>query len=231
MPNWPTGFPRGAQGNWINAILCGAGHNFRLLLRLWGLIVGCATALATWTIGLYVRNYGMAVSRASLIVGTISLVAGPLGTLCGGWLVAQLARRHVPAPGLLVGAVALSLAPVAGLSFWLLPGRTYAIATYAALYFALVVAGPGCLGGVQAVTPDRHRGLISSFYLCTYSLVGFGIAPFIVGALNDYLFRSNGAINLSLAVLFCMSAIIGVPLALSGRRAYEAMLARMHLAE
>jgi MFS family permease len=201
------------------------------LFLLWSLIVGCATALATWTISLYARNYGMAVGRASLIVGTISLVAGPVATLCGGWLTDLLARRRVRGPGLLVGAAALSVAPIAGLSFWLLHGLTYAIATYATLYFALALAGPACLGGVQAVTPDRHRGLISSFYLCTYSLIGFGTAPFVVGALNDYLFHSKGAINLSLALLFCMSAMIGVPLALSGRRAYEAMLARADLAE
>jgi MFS family permease len=201
------------------------------LFLLWALIVGCATALATWTISLYARNYGMEVGKASLIVGTISLIAGPIASLCGGWLTDQLGKRKVAGAGLLVGAGALGLAPFAGLSFWLLHGLPYAVATYASLYFALAVAGPGCLSSVQAATPDRHRGLISSLYLCSYSLIGFGLAPLIVGIFNDYLFRSREAINLSLALLFFLFAVIGAPFALSGRHAYERMVERVDLFE
>lgn len=191
------------------------------IFLLYGLCVGSATALATWTISLYVRNYGVPASTASMIVGTVSLVIGPLGNMIGGWLTDRLAMRGVAGAGLLVGSGALALTPLAGLAFSAVHGLEVAVLAYGLVYFALSGAGPACLSSVQMVTPGEHRGLISSLYLCVYSLIGFGLGPLVVGLCNDYLFRSEAAIPFSLLVTFLLFAGIGVPVALSGRAGYQ----------
>jgi len=188
---------------------------------LYGLCVGSATALATWMISLYVRNYGVAASNASMIVGSVSLVIGPLGNMIGGWLTDRLAARGVAGAGLIVGAGALALTPFAGIAFSTIHSLEVAIVVYGLVYFALSGAGPACLSSVQLMTPGEHRGLISSLYLCVYSLIGFGLGPLVVGLCNDYLFRSTAAIPFSLLTTFLLFAGFGVPVALYGRAACQ----------
>lgn len=190
---------------------------------LYGLVVGNAMALSTWTISLYVRNYGVSVGNASLIVGFVSLLVGPVANFFGGWLTDRMAAKGTVAPALLITGGILGLTPILGLGFWLLPTLGFAIASYTGVYFISVAASPSCLSALQVVSPDRFRGVISSFYLCLYSLIGFGVAPLLVGLLNDYLFQSEGSINLSLALSFALFAVIGLPLALSGRQGYGNM--------
>jgi MFS family permease len=191
------------------------------LFLLYGLCVGSATALATWTISMYVRNYGVATSTASMIVGTVSLILGPLGNMLGGWLTDRLSSRGIAGAGMLVGSGALALTPFAGLAFSLIHSLPVAVVSYGLVYFALSGAGPACLSSVQMVTPGDHRGLISSLYLCVYSLIGFGLGPLAVGLANDFLFQSSTAIALSLLTTFLLFAGIGVPVVLSGRAGYQ----------
>lgn len=217
---------RGGFGHSFGYFWSARGTYLRIFL-LYGLCVGSATALATWTISLYVRNYGVPVSRASMIVGAVSLLIGPLGNMIGGWLTDRLVARGVAGAGMLVGAGALALTPLAGLAFLSADSLAVAVVTYALIYFCLSGAGPACLGGLQLVTPAAHRGLISSLYLCAYSLIGFGLGPLIVGIFNDYVFRSTAAIPFSLAVTFALFAGFGIPTILSGRGAYHRQMQRV----
>lgn len=198
------------------------------MFLLYGLAVGAAMALATWTISLYVRNYNVPVGTASIIVGLTSLIIGPFANMAGGWLTDRLNTMNVPAAGILVSSAVLAFLPVAGLSFWLLHGLGFAILTYVVSYFGLVMVGPACLGALQYVTPDQHRGVVSSLYLSAYSLLGYGLGPLIVGLFSDYVFKSEGTLHLSLAATFFIFAVIGVPISLSGRSAYQRLADMVH---
>jgi MFS family permease len=193
-----------------------------------GIDVAIASAMATWSVSLFVRKYGMAVGKASMIIGAISLVAGSISTLFGGWLTDQMIRRNVKAAPMVVAAGLIAACPVVGLVLWLSNSLLLTFAGYTVIYFAFNAGVPVCLMGVQLVTPDKHRGVISSFYLVTYSLLGLGGGPLLVGLSNDYLFQSPAAVGSSLALTFFALSLIGVPLALSGRNAYQSAAANVH---
>lgn len=62
---------------------------------------------------------------------------------------------------------------------------------------------PRCLAAAQGIAPVRMRAIASAVVLFAMSLVGLGIGPLLVGALNDAFEPRYGdeAIRVSLLVL------------------------------
>jgi hypothetical protein len=58
-----------------------------------------------------------------------------------------------------------------------------------------------------------------------------GAGPLLVGLSNDYLFQVSSAIGLSLSLTIVALSLIGVPLALCKRDAYQSVVAKVHCIE
>jgi MFS family permease len=155
--------------------------------------VWCATCL--------IRVHGMSLSESGLSMGLIQGVGGALGTYTGGRLCDALGRRDarwmvwIPALGALLSIPLLVV-------FLLWPTRAGALAGYApAMAFSVFFVGPS-YSVTQGLARLRMRAQAAAIVMFVINLIGLGIAPLAVGALNDWLAPRFGdeAVRYSLLV-------------------------------
>ncbi|QTH23386.1 MFS transporter [Rhizorhabdus wittichii] len=190
------------------------------------LLIGALTAVTgyavtSWSSSLFVRIHGMAPADAGKLIGLIGVIAGPLGTIVGGWLLDRLRTRGVVgAPMLIMGGgclIALATSAAVGHA---------ASLPLATLFFCVFMFGstftlPALYVGMQLLTPDRYRGIAASFNMMIYTLAGLGLGPTTVGAISDALGGEAGLAHAVVIVEAAMALVI-VPTALLARRAYHA---------
>jgi MFS family permease len=143
----------------------------------------------------------MSLAETGVAMGLVQGLGGGLGTYAGGRLSDALSRRDerfavwVAAVG---GAMALPFLAI----FLLWPERTGALAGYSvAMVFSVFFVGPS-YGLVQSLARVRMRAQAAALLLFAINLIGLGIAPLVVGMLNDALKARFGdeAIRYSLLV-------------------------------
>jgi len=75
------------------------------------------------------------------------------------------------------------------------------------------------------ITPERLRGLMTSCFLATVTLIAIGFGPVLVGLITDYVFGDDNALPLSLLITTLVVAVLGAGAAWKSRRPFhEAML-------
>ena len=81
------------------------------------------------------------------------------------------------------------------------------------VFAAIFITAGGFAGAapaaLQLVTPNNYRGQISAAYLFTFSLVGTGLGPTVVGALTTYVFHDDAKVGWAIAA----NALMVIPLA------------------
>jgi MFS family permease len=190
------------------------------------LLVGALTAVTgyavtSWSSSLFVRVHGMEAADAGKLIGMIGLIAGPIGTIGGGYVLDRLrARGVVGAPLLIMGCgciFALITAAMVGYASSL----TVAGAFFCLFIFESTFTLPSLYVGVQLLTPDRFRGVAASFNMMVYTLAGLGLGPTAVGLISD---RLPGELGLAHAVVIVEIAMVLIilPTALLARRSYHA---------
>ena len=94
------------------------------------------------------------------------------------------------------------------------------LAAYGLLSFFATLAAPASLAGVQMLTPDRLRGIVTSMFLAVTTLVGIGIGPALIGLGSDL---AGGPLALGNALMVVISGVsaIGIVLALASQRPFE----------
>jgi MFS family permease len=192
------------------------------LFLSFGMVTIAIQLLGAWTVSFLVRTHGMRISRASMLFGLLSLIAGPGGNVIGGWLTDRLDAAGVRAPQLVIIGCSLAVAPFLAVLLWLSPTVGGALACYFALYGSLNFAGAPGYGGVQALTPTRHRGVMTALFLCTQLIVGAGFGPLLVGLLSDHVYPGGHRLGQSIATAVAIAAVLGVPLAFAGRKRFAA---------
>jgi len=171
-------------------------------------VIALVQGLAAWAPTFYARMFDMTPAGAGVLVGSVVLVAGPLGGLSSGWLVDRLQSRDVRgAPGLVM---ALSLASSIPIAFVFAFSRDFSlsVAAYGALSFCLTAGAPPGLAGTQIITPERLRGVVSALFLCVVTFFAVGFGPTLIGLVTDSVFGDPKLLNLSLlCVITCIGAL------------------------
>ena len=151
-----------------------------------------AYGFTVWGATFLIRVHGMSLAESGLWMGLIQGVGGGIGTYVGGRLCDSLGARDArwmvwtPAVG---GALSLPLLGV--FLFW--PGQAGALAGYApAMVFSVFFVGPS-YALTQSLAKLRMRALASALVMFIMNLIGLGIAPLVVGALNDAMEPRFGA--------------------------------------
>lgn len=175
-------------------------------------------ALTAWSPTFLIRRFGLSIPQSGFLIGGLLLFAGPAGNLIGGALTDRFhAAGKAGAPGLTI-ALALAAAVVPGAVFCLSPHLATAMIAWTLLLVCVSAGVPAALAGVQVITPDRFRGTISALFLASYTLVGVGLGPTLVGLLTDRVFRNEQQIWLSLLCIVIAVPLVGVVLAMLGRK-------------
>jgi predicted MFS family arabinose efflux permease len=164
--------------------------------------------MASWTPAFLIRVHHMGTGEIGTWLGLIAGLAGASGAWLGGWLTDALRVRDarfglwIPAISVLAG-----LPFVAGLLFWPDP--------HVALLLSIpsTLAGAMWLGPVFALTQTlvriRMRAVASAILLFVINLIGLGLGPYTVGALNDLLHPRFGAeaVRYSLAGVVLVTSV------------------------
>ncbi|GFE59984.1 MFS transporter [Geobacter sp. AOG2] len=156
--------------------------------------------LAQWVPSFLHRTFSLDVARGNTLFGMLTVVAGIIGTLAGGWLGDRLQRTsaagylHISAAGFLVGAPMAALAILSrSLPFCL-------GAIFAAELFLFLNTGPLNTVLVNVVAPNR-RALGFAINIFAIHALGDAVSPAIIGALSDVWGLSAALLITPLAIL------------------------------
>jgi predicted MFS family arabinose efflux permease len=195
----------------------------RALLYLFGaapLTSAAASAAGSWLPPFFMRNHGMDIGSAGLVLAIAGGAFGALGSTLGGAIADRVARKDatrrtgfgacvmlLAIPALLVATLSVAKAPAIGLTF---------------VSFALIFAAlPVSFGSMLTLAAPRVRGVTSATMQGVSNLLGYGLGPLGVGMLSDALGGPN-SLRHALAVVSttcCLAAALCFVLARRSIRA------------
>lgn len=190
------------------------------------LLIGALTAVTgyavtSWSSSLFVRLHDMAPADAGKLIGLIGVIAGPLGTISGGWLLDRLRARGVVGAPMLIMAGGCIVALITAAAIGYASSLPIATGFFCLFMFESTFTLPSLYVGMQMLTPDRFRGVAASFNMMVYTLAGLGLGPTTVGLISDRL-SGGSALAHAVVIVEAAMALVIVPTALLARRAYHA---------
>jgi MFS family permease len=154
-----------------------------------------------WLPVLFERRWGWDVGTFGLYFGIVLAVCGVGGILAGSQLSAVLYRRgYIDAPyrttvlGLLITIPAATLMP-------LMPSGEAALALMVPAIAGVSVASASGAAAVVHIAPAELRAQASAGYFLVINVLGLFLGPTSVAVMTDYVFKSEQAIHLSLAMV------------------------------
>lgn len=178
-----------------------------------------------WFPELFIRSWGWGPQRTGLVIGCVSLVAGPLGMLSAGWWSSRMIASG-QADGCL-RLTAYAAAAIAG------PAVLMPLMPTPAL-MAILVVPVKFLGGftpvlipaaIQMIAPAELRAQLGALFMFTVGIVGVSFGPLLPAVLNDYVFHDEMALHYSLALTAAVVAPLAFVLLWVGMRQYRERLA------
>ncbi|WP_245638364.1 spinster family MFS transporter [Croceicoccus bisphenolivorans] len=210
------------------------------LRRIWGfladqplmsvsLFLGAATFSVlsytdNWFPELFIRSWGWGAQRTGLVIGSVSLVAGPLGMLAAGWWSSRMIERGQVDGCLRLTAYAAAAIAVPAVLMPLMPNP---------VLMAILVVPIKFFGGftpvlipaaIQMIAPVDLRAQLGAFFMFTVGIVGVSFGPILPAVLTDYVFKDEMALHFSLALTSAVVAPLAFLLLWVGMRQYRARL-------
>lgn len=160
-----------------------------------------------WLAVFMIRVHDLSVAQAGLVLGPIAGLVAGVGALLGGRLADVLARRDVRW-NCWISALGSILALPLWATFLLAPTLLLALLAYvpAALLNSLYLGPTNAM--LQGVARPRMRAMSAALTMLLINLIGMGLGPLVVGALNDQLAPTLG----DEAVRYSLLAMMGVHL-------------------
>ena len=170
--------------------------------------------LAAWFPTFLVREAGMGLAAANTMFGAVTVVAGVVGTLAGGWIGDRLQRRTRKAYFLVSGAGLLLGVPTTWLALAYAAHPAAPALIFLAEIFLFLNTGP--LNAIIVnVTPPGVRARAFALNIFLIHILGDAISPTILGAISD---AAGLRAALSLAPL---ALVLSGALCLAGARGVE----------
>lgn len=184
-----------------------------LAISLYGIAIGSQMA---WLPEIVHRATGIARPSIGQTLGSVSLVAAPLGLLIWGSLADRLQRRgHVDAP-LRVAMACTAVAALITAAFPWITNPLVGAAAYGAQTFFFVIFAVAGGATMANFTPGAMMGKLTAlYYLCT-NLLGLALGPSVV-ALVAKLFFFDGPEALGHAFVICYVIAVALAVALLSR--------------
>lgn len=186
-------------------------------------------ALPAWVPAFLVRRFDMTPTAIGIEYGMLVLIVGSLGVLAGPYVGRYIERRgFADAPFRTPALAALCVVPFAiALPFCDTYWKAMAVIAGATFFYSLPMAMAA--SALQIVTPNRMRGLVSSFYVFTVSVVGLGLAPTIIAAMTDFVFGDPSMVGWSLAFVCAGAGLTASALMFRGLKAFRAAAAELEV--
>jgi MFS family permease len=160
-----------------------------------------------WGPAFYGRTYGWSPSQVGYVSGLSVFIAMPVGLALGGWLAEHYWKNGVHDGNVRVVVLSTLISVPFGIAGPLMPNPWLAVGCLLLAQLTSIMAAAPENAAIQTVTPNRLRGQMTFLFLFIMNVIGMGLGPMIVGALNQYVFGEE-QIRHSLAAV---GALMGIP--------------------
>jgi predicted MFS family arabinose efflux permease len=170
-------------------------------------------------VSLIMRLFGISVQTAGATFGIISMVAGIVGNLLGGFGANHLAKRSLANLPRTAGWAMIACVPL----FELALSRSTMAAMKVPLFLAMLVLNvmvAPLYASLHLTCASNRRATAVAIVLLFANLVGLGLGPFLTGLISDYLEVVHGpaeALRSSLMALFLVVFVGGAFMLRSAR--------------
>lgn len=180
----------------------------------------CGYGMNLWMPGFLIRIHEVTQAQISLPLGAAIGIGGGLGAMLGGALTSRAAAKDpraflsLPALTMVIFAFALLVA------VWTDSLVVSYLALTVAAFTQFFLMGP-FFAVVQRLAPLRGRAVATAFFFFILAMIGLGIGPFYVGAMNDFFSGAYGeaeGLRLALMTLTVIS-LLAAAIAWFGRNA------------
>jgi hypothetical protein len=164
-------------------------------------LIVLSTSFLTWGPAFLFRTHKLPGGVVGTAMGIAAGLFGMLGFYCGGTLADYWLRKGQLDAHMKVAHWSAFLALPVGLLVTLSADSVVAVVGLCCLMFLVMAPIPAGVAGLQLITPPLLRGRVSAIYMVISNLLGIGLGPILPALLNDYVFKSKAAMNLSLAII------------------------------
>ena len=202
-------------------------EGFRFLIRTPAVfcLMGACTligllniTIGVWTMSFFMRVHELPLAKAAVILGVGGGLIGMMSPPVMGWLADRLAPRNVRWPLRLV-AIACFFSFVLTLVMLFTPSLLIAIVTFVIADFLRHGYTPPTYSVLMTHTPANMRSSVMAILQLMTNLAGFGLGPFVAGAISDY-YGGGTAIKYALANAAFVFLIVLALLLLASRMLY-----------
>ena len=184
------------------------------------LTAAAISSYSTWSISFLVRQHGLKLSQAGLTVGLTTGLLGAVGGAFFGWLADRSSRRDARAnpwrSGMIAAGTSLA-ATVLGIASLLTPATLPALVLVACYAFFFNSYNGPANGLLLIVVPAQVRGFTIALLQLGATLLGFGVAPFVVGRLSDMIGGAN-SLGWALSIMLLCHPLAAIQFALAARQ-------------
>jgi len=154
---------------------------------------------AVWLPTFYTRFFELSVGKAGLVVGGVTVTAGLVGTLLGGWLSDRLRARRSGAELLVSGGSLLVAAPLGAMAILAPSLITSMAALWVAQVFAFMQNAP-LNAAIASVVAAPSRTLAYGANVFLIHALGDVWSPALIGAFSDRFGLRGGMLGASVAL-------------------------------
>lgn len=148
------------------------------------LLTFTSAAIIAWVTQFFVRYHNLTVEQASLSIGIIIILSGPLGIYCGGHFADKLFNKYSIPRSFVIGVAFVIASPLMFITIV----TNNIILMYASLFFATFLMtwyyGP-MVALIQDIVPSSLKATAFAFYLFFVHILGSTPAPAIIGKVSD----------------------------------------------
>jgi MFS family permease len=194
-----------------------------------GLFIGALGAgTIQWMPIFYQRTFGWHPAKVAGLQSVVTPVA-MVSALIVGVLIAERFAKKGRDDAAIRTQVIGTLVALPSVFSVLMPDPWLALGLGTLTFVGIGISSPSQNAALQIVCPAQMRGKVTSLFLFFYSVVGLGLAPALVGPLNDYVFPD--AIKWSIFVLRIGTAPLAVFVIWLGMKPYGREVARLKALE
>ena len=183
------------------------------------LTAAAISSYSIWSVSFLVRQHGLKLSQAGLTVGLTTGLLGALGGAFFGWLADRGSRRDPRANPWRSGRIAAGTSLAAtflGIASLLTPATLPTLVLVACYAFFFNSYNGPANGLLLIVVPAHVRGFAIALLQLGATLLGFGVAPFVVGRLSDMIGGSN-SLGWALSIMLLCHPLAAIHFALAAR--------------
>ena len=187
-------------------------------------IVVLLYGVQSWVPTFLHRIHGWEHTRIGDQYGLVALFAGSLGVISGPMVEKYLTKLNFNAATIVVCIItAIALTIIGPITFLSLSSDVVLIGIFVTSFFITLPLALFATS-LQNITPNQYRGVVSGLYVFTVNITGYGLGPMAVAFFTDKVFKSEMAIDLSMATMFLICGPISFLIFYFGRKPFAKAL-------